>query len=81
MLQILLLVPMFLYSQWFLSYNGTFVTVYHSVRGRALGGLLNNVLGAVGTAVFFFMSHRLGWSRKQVARRGFFIIFTLYSLN
>ncbi|OKL63719.1 hypothetical protein UA08_00827 [Talaromyces atroroseus] len=35
--KILLLLPMFVYSQWFLSYQGNFITLYHSVRGTALG--------------------------------------------
>ncbi|KAJ9144992.1 MFS general substrate transporter [Pleurostoma richardsiae] len=79
--EILLLVPLFIYSQWFLSWEGNFVAVYHSVRGRALGGFLSSVLAIFGNLAFYVCTDRLGWTRREVVRRGFYIIFTLNSIN
>lgn len=68
---------MFIYSQWFLSYHGTFLAVYHGVRGRALGGLLSSVSGILGTWAFWVLADLTGWNQKQVLRRGYYIIFSL----
>ncbi|KAJ4186753.1 hypothetical protein NW755_007485 [Fusarium falciforme] len=70
---------MFIYSQWYLSYHGNFNAVYHSVRGRALGGLLHSITGILGNITFWYMTDRSGWTRRQVARRGYYIIFSLYT--
>ncbi|KAM5348637.1 hypothetical protein ACJ41O_008461 [Fusarium nematophilum] len=75
--KIILLLPMFIYSQWYLSYHGNFNAVYHSVRGRALGGLLHSITGILGNITFWYMTDRSGWTRSQVARRGYYIIFSL----
>ncbi|KAH6880007.1 major facilitator superfamily domain-containing protein [Thelonectria olida] len=79
--EIILLLPMFTYSQWYLSYHGNFNAVYHSVRGRALGGLLHSITGILGNISFWYMTDRTGWTRSQVARRGYYIIFTLYTIS
>lgn len=68
---------MFIYSQWFLSYHGTFLAVYHGVRGRALGGLLSSVSGILGTWAFWVLADLTGWNQRQVLRRGYYIIFSL----
>ncbi|BCS19552.1 uncharacterized protein APUU_12380A [Aspergillus puulaauensis] len=78
--EIILLVPMFIFSQWFLSYKGTFTAVYHSVRGRALTSFTSAFAGIAGTFAmgFFLDSPRL--SRSTKFRWAFLGTYTLYSI-
>lgn len=71
---------MFIFSQWFLSYKGTFTAVYHSVRGRALTSFTSAFAGIAGTFAmgFFLDSPRL--SRSTKFRWAFIGTYTLYSM-
>ncbi|KAF4119337.1 Ion channel regulatory protein UNC-93 [Geosmithia morbida] len=69
------LVPLMLYSQWFLSYQWQFNYAYFTVRSRALNSMLFYLSG-------FFASWLLGqyldyrdWQRRTRARGGFIIMF------
>ncbi|KAL2829639.1 MFS general substrate transporter [Aspergillus pseudoustus] len=78
--EMLLLTPLFIYSQWFLSYKGNFTAVYHSVRGRALTSFTGAVSGIAGTfamGVFLDSKHL---SKSSKFRCGFGGVYTLYTL-
>ncbi|KAJ0414383.1 major facilitator superfamily domain-containing protein [Aspergillus carlsbadensis] len=78
--EMLLLTPLFIFSQWFLSYKGNFTAVYHSVRGRALTSFTGALAAIAGTSAmgFFLDSTRLSKSAKF--RWGFIGASTLYTL-
>ncbi|KAL4879343.1 MFS general substrate transporter [Aspergillus karnatakaensis] len=78
--EMLLLTPMFIFSQWFLSYKGNFTAVYHSVRGRALTGFVGAFSGIAGTVAmgYFLDAKSLGRRRKFItAFVGTYIAYTL----
>ncbi|KAL3456222.1 hypothetical protein BJX64DRAFT_294272 [Aspergillus heterothallicus] len=60
------LTPLFIFSQWFLSYKGNCTAVYHSVRGRVLTSFTGAFAGITGTFAmgFFLDSSRLPKSAK-----------------
>ncbi|KAL2851269.1 MFS general substrate transporter [Aspergillus pseudodeflectus] len=78
--KMLLLTPLFIFSQWFLSYKGNFTAVYHSVRGRALTSFTGAFAGIAGTFAMgvFLDSTRLSKSAKF--RWAFIVVYTLYTL-
>ncbi|CEL09606.1 hypothetical protein ASPCAL12741 [Aspergillus calidoustus] len=78
--EMLLLTPLFIFSQWFLSYKGNFTAVYHSVRGRALTSFTGAFAGIAGTFAMgvFLDSTRLSKSAKF--RWAFIVVYTLYTL-
>lgn len=81
-----LLTPLFIFSQWLLSYQGTFTAVYHSVRGRSLAGLLSAIFGIAGTfAVGTFLDSKTGLglasSRPARLRLTFYVVYVLYTLT
>ncbi|KAL2824423.1 MFS general substrate transporter [Aspergillus cavernicola] len=70
--KMVLLIPMFIFSQWFLSYKGTFTAVYHSLTSAFTGIAGTFAMG------FFLDSPRL--SRSTKFRWAFIGTYTLYSL-
>ncbi|KAL2406891.1 Notoamide biosynthesis cluster protein O' [Exophiala dermatitidis] len=77
--RMVLLLPLIIFSQWFLSYNSTFTAVYHSVRGRALIAFLNPIVGVLGTLVagWFLDTGRFRPSQKfRWAYYSLYIAFT-----
>jgi ammonia channel protein AmtB len=77
--EILLLLPLFIFSQWFLSYKGTFVATYHSVRGRALTGFLSAFAGITGTFLAGIFLDRTSIPRSKRFRWAYITIYTLYT--
>ncbi|KAL4965255.1 major facilitator superfamily domain-containing protein [Aspergillus stella-maris] len=78
--EMLLLTPMFIFSQWFLSYKSNFTAMYHSVRGRALTSFTGAFVGIGGTFAMgcFLDSARLSKSVKfRWAFAGVYILYTL----
>ncbi|KAH8424365.1 uncharacterized protein LDX57_002116 [Aspergillus melleus] len=81
MQKMLLLLPLFIYSQWFLSYNSTFTAIYHSVRGRALTSFTSAFAGVAGTfAAGVFLDYQK-LSRSTKFRWSYFAIYALYTLT
>lgn len=78
----LILLPLFIYSQWFLSYQSTFTAVYHSVRGRALIGFLSPIFGLIGallTGSFLDTSSIFGRRRRfQILFYAIYAIYTIF---
>ncbi|GAA6025161.1 hypothetical protein JCM10207_008920 [Rhodosporidiobolus poonsookiae] len=74
-----LLLPVFFASWFYWGYASTFLTLYFSVRARALASLLSAVCGVIAsTALGFFLDNqRLSLATR--ARLGAAITFTLFS--
>ncbi|KAF2791865.1 hypothetical protein K505DRAFT_247965 [Melanomma pulvis-pyrius CBS 109.77] len=69
--EFLLLVPYFLYVTWSLPYIGSYMSLYFSVRSRALASLVTALAQVLATAI---MGTFLDWKRlslNQRARYGF----------
>ncbi|PLB53473.1 MFS general substrate transporter [Aspergillus steynii IBT 23096] len=79
--RMLLLLPLFIYSQWFLSYNSTFTAVYHSVRGRALTSFTSAFAGVAGTFAAGVFLDKKNLSRSTKFRWSYFAIYILYTLT
>lgn len=75
----LFLLPLFIYSQWFLSYQSTFTATYHSLRGRALIGFLSSVFGLAGTFTSGSLLDVTSISRPKKFRALFLAIYTIYT--
>ncbi|EXJ87998.1 hypothetical protein A1O1_04925 [Capronia coronata CBS 617.96] len=83
--EMVMLIPLFIFSQWFLSYNNNFTAIYHSVRGRSLSGFLSAVWGIAGTFSFgTFLDSKTGWgfapTRAARLRLSFYVIYALYTM-
>ncbi|CDK28008.1 unnamed protein product [Kuraishia capsulata CBS 1993] len=69
--EVITLLPILMYNQWYLSYQWTFNASYFTVRGRALNSFLFYVFGMIGswlTGLFLDGSFR---GRKSKARAAF----------
>lgn len=80
----ILLTPLFIFSQWYLSYQGTFTAVYHSVRGRSLAGFLSSIFGVAGTfTIGTFLDSKSGFglapSHAGRFRLTYYVLYTLYT--
>ncbi|KAL4784206.1 hypothetical protein BJX76DRAFT_367842 [Aspergillus varians] len=77
--EIATLIPIFLTSQWAQTYEGNYLTVYFTVRARALAAFIVTLLGLVMNIIFgWFMDYdRL--SRRTRARAGWIFIAALYT--
>jgi hypothetical protein len=75
----LLLTPLFIFSQWFLSYKGNFTAVYHSVRGRALTSFTGAFAGIAGTFAMGVFLDSKTLSKSAKFRWGFICVYTLYT--
>lgn len=71
--EVLLLLPLFLYNQWYLSFQWSINARHFTLRGRALNSFLFYVFGMIGAwfAGLFLDNPRL--KRSMRARYGFFI--------
>ena len=71
---IIVLIPIMIYAQWFVSYQWQFNYTYFSVRGRALNSLLFYLSGF---AISILMGWILDWerfTRKTRAKIGFWMM-------
>ncbi|KAL3486496.1 major facilitator superfamily domain-containing protein [Aspergillus germanicus] len=78
--EMLFLTPLFIFSQWFLSYKGNFTAVYHSVRGRALTSFTGAFAGIAGTFAMGVFLDSKTLSKSAKFRWGFIGVYTLYTL-
>ncbi|KAL2795338.1 MFS general substrate transporter [Aspergillus keveii] len=78
--EMLLLTPLFIFSQWFLSYKGNFTAVYHSVRGRALTSFTGAFAGIAGTFAMGVFLDSKTFSKSAKFRWGFIGVYSLYTL-
>jgi hypothetical protein len=76
-----LLIPLFIYSQWFNGYESTFVTDYHSVRGRALGSFVGAIASILGSFTTGFLLDKGSAPRSTKFRRAFFFIYIIYTAS
>lgn len=74
-----LLLPLIIFSQWFLSYNSTFTAVYHSVRGRALIAFLNPIVGVLGTLVAGWFLDTGRFRRSQKFRWAYYSLYIAFT--
>ncbi|KAF1998132.1 MFS general substrate transporter [Amniculicola lignicola CBS 123094] len=75
--EMILLVPYFLYVTWSLPYIGSYMSLYFSVRSRALASLVTTIGQVVATAI---MGSFLDWKRlslNQRAHYGFLALMTI----
>ncbi|KAF4910592.1 UNC93-like protein [Colletotrichum fructicola] len=73
----LLVFPFFFYATFLLSYAGSYLSLYFSVRSRALASLVSAL--AQITANFFF-GHFLDWTRFTINQRARFAYFGMMAL-
>ncbi|KAH7368707.1 major facilitator superfamily domain-containing protein [Plectosphaerella cucumerina] len=64
--ELLLLTPLFIYINWCLPYIGSYMSLYFTVRSRALASLVSALAQIVGT---LFMGTFLDWPRFSVRTR------------
>ncbi|KAL2444833.1 Notoamide biosynthesis cluster protein O' [Exophiala dermatitidis] len=77
--RMVLLLPLIIFSQWFLSYNSTFTAVYHSVRGRALIAFLNPIVGVLGTLVAGWFLDTGRFRRSQKFRWAYYSLYIAFT--
>lgn len=71
---VLALMPLMLYSQWFLSYQWEFNYAYFTVRSRAMNSMLFYLGGLVASLLLGQLLDWERYSRPFRARVGFFIV-------
>ncbi|KAK4543551.1 hypothetical protein LTR36_005446 [Oleoguttula mirabilis] len=68
------LIPLIIYSQWFLSFQFQFNYAYFTVRARALNSFLFFVLGMISALGMGQLLDSTRWKRQTRAKAGFFIV-------
>ncbi|KAH6886905.1 major facilitator superfamily domain-containing protein, partial [Thelonectria olida] len=78
---VLALVPLIIYSQWFLSFQWQFNFAYFTVRSRALNSTLFYLTGLFGSLIFGQVLDLQRFSRRTRAKVGFFVILIINGLG
>lgn len=78
--QIGLLLPVFFASWFYWGYASTFLTLYFSVRARALASFLSAITGTVACTIFGFFLDSQRFSVKTRIRVGFLLSCGLFTL-
>ncbi|GAA5859234.1 hypothetical protein JCM8547_008928 [Rhodosporidiobolus lusitaniae] len=73
------LLPVFFTCWWYWGYASTFLTLYFSVRARALASLLSPICGVIVSTLLGYFLDNQRLSLKFRARAGAAISFTLFS--
>ncbi|KAF2712173.1 MFS general substrate transporter [Pleomassaria siparia CBS 279.74] len=71
---ILALIPLWLYGQWFLSYQWQFNFAYFTVRARALNSTIFYLVGLVSALLMGYILDFDRFSRRTRAKVGFFLV-------
>ncbi|GAA5831363.1 hypothetical protein JCM5353_007141 [Sporobolomyces roseus] len=75
--EILLLFPISIYAQWSSAYTGSFLTLYFSVRSRALGSFLVAIGAIVANAILGAFLDTTILSKKLKARTSYIAIMSM----
>lgn len=75
--KVLALVPLWIYSQWFLSYQWQFNFAYFTVRARALNSMLFYLCGMLSASLFGLWLDWSRFTRTTRGRVGYFVLLVL----
>ncbi|KAJ3540802.1 hypothetical protein NM208_g4898 [Fusarium decemcellulare] len=77
---ILLLMPIFITVRWSYTYQSNYLTVYFTVRGRALAGFVQTICGIIATVLWgrLLDSHKLFKSRRALCNIGWYSMLVVF---
>ncbi|KAL8278101.1 hypothetical protein RQP46_009561 [Phenoliferia psychrophenolica] len=76
--EVLFLVPISLYAQWTASYAGTFLSLYFSVRSRALAAFLVPILSIVANTLLGFFLDNTSIRKNVRSKASYITIMTIF---
>lgn len=79
--KMLALVPLFIYSQWFLSYQWQYNFAYFTVRTRALNSMLFYLVGLISASLLGLWLDQSQFTRRRRAILAYFVLVTLVTTS